>query len=686
MARPRHPTRAPRFVLLASICVIVAALYFAQDVLIPLALAILVSFLLAPLVRRLERLGLPRVVSVIVVMTVVITLVAGLGYLVYSQVVDLANELPRYEQNIRQKVARVTPGRGGMFEKVRKAAEELSRAAEAPATQPTQPTQPTTTAAVDVAREAAARVAGAKPPPASGAPATQPSGTEANPLWVITRPPVETPLRIMQEYLAKLLPPLGTAGIVLVFVIFMLIAREDMRDRMIRLIGHGQINLTTQAVDDAATRISRYLLMQMIVNGTYGLAIAIGLWLIGVPSPALWGLLCCVLRFIPYVGPWIAAAFPLALALASFPGFRQFVYAGLLFIVIELLSNNAMEPWLYGASTGMSTVAVIVSAVFWTWLWGPIGLVMATPLTVCLVVLGKYVPQLKFLDILLGDEPVLAPSERVYQRLLAGDPEEAEELLDEYLANQSLEEVYDQVLLPALAMAEHDAHRGRLDEDRSLEIHRSVRQLAEELAAQEKSRELRRAADRTIARARGEQEEAAAAAADTAAADDAQSQLDRPSRPRLPEDRALHVVLLPAHDEADEIVGLMLGQLLDLRGYHAVPVSQTALASEMLDRVEKEHADIVVVSALPPASVAHARYLCKRLTARFPEMAMAVGLWTVRTDMDRARKRIACSDAVLLATTLTTALEQIRQLAQPKLLQPEGTESRSPSPAGRGQG
>jgi predicted PurR-regulated permease PerM len=527
MARPRTGTRAPRFVLLASICVIVAALYFAQDVLIPLALAILVSFLLAPLVRRLERLGLPRIVSVVVVMSVVITLVAGLGYLVYSQVVDLANDLPRYEHNIRLKVARVMPRRGGMLEKVQKAAEELSRAAESPSTQPTQPTQPTTAAAMELARHGAARVAGATPPPATGAPATQPNGTEANPLWVVARPPVATPLRVMQEYVAKLLPRLGTAGLVLVFVIFMLIAREDMRDRVIRLIGHGQLNLTTQALDDASTRISRYLLMQMIVNGTYGLAIAIGLWCIGVPSPVLWGFLCCVLRFIPYIGPWIGAAFPLTLALASFPGFRQFVYTGLLFVIIELLSNNAMEPWLYGASTGMSTVAVLVSAVFWTWLWGPIGLVMATPLTVCLVVLGKYVPQLKFLDILLGDEPVLAPAERVYQRLLAGDPEEAEELLDEYLGKQTLEEVYDHVLLPALAMAELDAHRGRLDEERSVEIHRAVRQLAEELGAQEKTRELRRAADRTIAVARGEEAPAADDSEDKPAPD------DRPPRPRL---------------------------------------------------------------------------------------------------------------------------------------------------------
>jgi len=666
MARPRTAPRAPRFILLASICVIVAALYFAQDVLIPLALAILVSFLLAPLVRRLERLRLPRVVSVIVVMSVVIMLVAGLGYLVYAQMVDLANDLPRYEQNIRQKIARITPRRGGMLEKVQKAAEELSRAAESPTTQPTQPTQPTTAVATELTRGAAVRVAGTTRPPATGAPATQPNGTEANPLWVVARPPVATPLRVMQEYFTKLLPPLGTAGLVLVFVIFMLIAREDMRDRVIRLIGHGQLNLTTQALDDASTRISRYLLMQMIVNGTYGLAVAIGLWFIGVPSPVLWGLLCCVLRFIPYIGPWIGAAFPLTLALASFPGFRQVIYTGLLFVVIELLSNNAMEPWLYGASTGMSTVAVLVSAVFWTWLWGPIGLVMATPLTVCLVVLGKYVPQLKFLDILLGDEPVLAPAERIYQRLLAGDPEEAEELLDEYLDKQTLEEVYDQVLLPALAMTELDAHRGRLDAERSVEIHRAVRQLAEELGAQEKTRELRRAADRTIAVARGE-EEAATDSEDKPAPD------DRPPRPRLVGDGALNVVLLPAHDEADEIVGVMLAQLLDLRGYRAVPMSQAALASEMLDRVDKETADIVVVSALPPAAVAHARYLCKRLTTRFPEMSMVVGLWTVRTDMDRARRRIACSDAVLLATALAGALEQIHQLAQPKLLQASAT-------------
>ena len=218
-----------------------------------------------------------------------------------------------------------------------------------------------------------------------------------------------------------LISPLATAGIVIVFVIFMLLKREDLRDRVIRLVGSRDLPRTTQALDDAARRVGRYLLMQLVVNTTYGIPIGIGLWLIGIPNPILWGMLCTVLRFVPYIGPVIAAFFPLALAIAVDPGWSTLLWAGALFIVVELISNNVIEPWLYGSSTGLSPVAVIAAAVFWTWLWGPIGLLLSTPLTVCLVVLGRHVPQLAFLDVLLGNEPVLSPPEHLYQRLLVGD-------------------------------------------------------------------------------------------------------------------------------------------------------------------------------------------------------------------------------------------------------------------------
>jgi hypothetical protein len=325
-----------------------------------------------------------------------------------------------------------------------------------------------------------------------------------------------------------------------------------------------------------------------------------------------------------------------------------------------------MEPWLYGSSTGMSTVAVLVSAVFWTWLWGPIGLVMATPLTVCLVVMGRYVPQLKFFDIMLGDEPVLAPAERVYQRLLARDQEEAIDVAEEYRETLALEEVFDQVLLPALALAEIDRHAGRLDDDRSRFIRNAMRQIIDELADEERAAEIRLAAELTERRARGEAEA---------------PQRPETVRVRIPEQCVVNVVLLPAHDEADEIVAIMLGRLLELRGLCAVTVGVEHLASEMLGEVENRPADVVVVSALPPAAVAHARYLCKRLHARFPDINTVVGLWTVRGDLKKARERILCSNTVRLTTTFADALEQIHEYAQPKILQ--ATKSPPPPPTPR---
>ena len=245
-------------------------------------------------------------------------------------------------------------------------------------------------------------------------------------------------MQIITTVVGPLVSPLATAGIVIVFVIFMLLKREDLRDRFIRLAGSRDLPRTTQALDDAARRVGRYLLMQLVVNTTYAIPIGIGLWLIGIPNPILWGMLCGLLRFVPYIGPIVAAFFPLALAIAVDPGWTTFLLAGAWFIVVELISNNVVEPWLYGASTGLSPIAIIAAAVFWTWLWGPIGLLLSTPLTVCLVVLGRHVPQLAFLDVILGNEPVLEPPELLYQRLLVGDPNEATERAEEYLREHSL--------------------------------------------------------------------------------------------------------------------------------------------------------------------------------------------------------------------------------------------------------
>lgn len=626
--------------VLASICVIVAALYFAQDVLVPLALAVLLSFLLAPLVTRVERLRLGRKSSVILVVIFSFSLIGLLTWVVSNQIVQLANDLPRYEQNVLDKIRAVRLPGGDTFGGVKKTVEDINKAFE---TFPTTATQPSTQAAVAVSP--------AEPQhgPRDVVPgrdarrelAREPADVEPVPVRVVK---VETStFQLIRDAFGPLVSPLATAGIVIVLVIFMLLERENLRDRLIRLIGHGQLQLTTTAIDDAGSRISRYLVMQFIINATYGISVILGLWFIGsfvgnqtFPNLILWGLFCALLRFIPYLGPWIGAAFPILLSILVYPGYGVLFATVGWFVLIELFTNNVMEPWLYGSSTGLSTIAVLASAVFWTWLWGPIGLLLATPLTVCLVVLGKYVPQMQFLDVLLGDTPPFEPPVKMYQRLLAMDEEEPAVMMREHLKDHSLQQAYDDLLLPALAMAESDWHRNRLDEARIQMIRRSVRELVDEMDDWDRSRSRDKSAD----------------------------EKDPDDLSQSAPAKSINVVTLPANDEADEIVGLMLTQLLHRAGYIATNVSQTSLASEMLDAVKSARGDLICVSALPPAAVTHARYLCKRIQNRFADLPLIAGLWTVKGDVRKATDRIAGRASIDVTTTLTHALELIRQKTQ----------------------
>jgi predicted PurR-regulated permease PerM len=662
-------------------------------------------------------------------------------------VLNLADRLPEYENEIVHKVdsfrQRFAGGQGGITSKIEHAAEQIQQASTRPATQSaTQPAggpgkdaQATASASQPAASQpSTSQPTGAQNPltqivqdpygavgqeitkgnPKSGPP---PGTSAANPLWTVAMPAPASPIKTLGGYVGIVLSPLGTAGLVVVFVIFILLQREDLRDRMIRLMGRGEMNITTQALDDAGSRISRYLMAQAIVNGTYGIAISAGLWLIGhfvggktFPSFVLWGLLCAVLRFIPYIGPWVASAFPLTLALAVYPGFGVFVWTLGMFVFVELLSNNLMEPWLYGASTGMSTVAILVSAVFWTWLWGAVGLLLATPLTVVLVVIGKYVPQLRFLDILLGDEPVLDPPERIYQRLLAGDEEEATDLAREFLKDATLLDVYDNILLPALSLAEMDRHKGRLDATRQEFVRKSMREIVDELGDEWRMRQdrshadvMKAAAAATVEAAKGSHAGEPAPATSAGSTSVSRSRGDTtskrpggsngngaagptaagspdagfvfqdadPSIVRVPRGCTVNIVCLPAHDDADDVAARMLAQVLEFRGYCAFPVSVTKLASEMVGAVEAKNAHVVIVSALPPAAVAHARYLCKRLHARFPDLSMVVGLWTTKVDLKKAKDRVACSDSVQMASKLRQAMEQIGQLVQPVIVASE---------------
>ena len=654
MTRTTNDKPANRFLVLGTVVVTVAALYFAQEVLIPIALAVLFSFLLAPLVHLLERVRLPRVVAVLLSVVVAFAAAGGVGYVVYNQLADLTGRLPGYSQNIKDKIDGMEKP-GGMLYWAHQKSAEVKRMVNAPptakpgdaASNPT--SNPTALTALASDEAAADRAAGAGPP------LPPPQRVE-----VVNNQPKSSPLEYTRTVVGDVLGPAGTAFIVVVFTIFMLLQREDLRDRLVRLVGRERLTTTTQALDDAAARVSKYLLLQTIVNGSVGLLIFCQLWLVGrvagtpFPSPALWGLLSALLRFIPYVGIWASALVPVLLSLAVFASAKwTFITFGV-YLVTELTTANAIEPMLFGSNTGIGTLAVLMAATFWTWLWGPVGLLLSTPLTVCLVVMGKYVPSLEFLSIMLGDEPALSPPDRVYQRLLADDHEEAADLVHEYAKTMPLEDLYDAVLLPAVAQAEGDAHAGGLTPERRASVCRAVSDLVDELG------------DRLKADQKAIDDKAARAAAATSPARLAAAPAD--VRVHLPDGCLLNVVCLPAHDETDELAARMLAQLLEVRGYCVTVVSQTQLASEMVSTVEAAHPDAVVVSALPPAAVTHARYLCKRLVGKVPDTAMVVGLWSTKRDLDRARDRIACSREVQLASGLRQALNQLHEIMQPKLI------------------
>jgi predicted PurR-regulated permease PerM len=375
----------------------IAVLYLGRDILVPLAMAVLLSFLLAPVVAWLERLRVPRIPAVVGAVALAFMVLSGFGTLIAGQLVQLAQEIPRYQSNLEEKIRSVKfiGGPGGIIGRTSEMLQELGEEA-------AQEAQPQ-------GKDSKSSPAPDKPPPLS-------VQIEERPL---------TSFEIVQVAIGPLVQPLATAGIIFVFMIFMLLQRRDIRDRFIRLVSAGDLTRTTQALEDAGERVARYLLMQLIVNITYGVPVGIGLWLIGVPNPLLWGIMATVLRFIPYIGPILAAALPIALSIAVDPGWTMMFWTAALFVVLELASNNVIEPWLYGSQTGLSPIAIVMAAIFWTWLWGPLGLLLSTPLTVCLVVLGRHVPQFEFLHVLLGSEAVLTPKESLHQRLLAADADEA---------------------------------------------------------------------------------------------------------------------------------------------------------------------------------------------------------------------------------------------------------------------
>lgn len=592
---PPPSTEATVLLLIAT----VAALYLGRDVFIPLALAVLLSFALGPPVTRLHRLGMGRVPAVLLVMAALVALLVGFGTLVASQLAHLADGLPTYEANLRAKaqaLAGAAPG-GNVIGR----AADLLRSLGQDIDQVTQPD-------------------GAVPG-AGGL--TQAAGGTTRPIPVEIRERAPAPLQTLTSLLGPLLAPVATAGVVVVFIVFVLLQREDLRDRLIRLFGTGDVHRSTEAITDAAKRIGRYLLMQLVINVTYGVPVGIGLWLIGVPNALLWGILAAVLRFIPYLGPVLAATLPIALSLAVDPGWTTPLLTVALFVTLELFSNNVMEPWLYGSSTGLSPLAIIVAAVFWTTLWGPVGLLLSTPLTVCLVVLGRHVPQLNFLEVLLGDTAVLTPEVKFYQRLLADDPAEAEDIAEERLEEGSLAEAYEAVVLPALALAEQDRARGALERPRAQAMAEAaltiVDGLAEDAAKEEEA-----------------DEKAAAAAAASGAA----------------------VLCLGGRTGFDTCAAAMLAHLLARRGLAARP---GVLGAGLPAPEELAQADLVCLCYVDPGAARYARRLAHRLRARRAKVPIVALLWQLPAEDATPALNLCGADR--LARTLSGAVATVVELA-----------------------
>jgi hypothetical protein len=407
---------------------------------------------------------------------------------------------------------------------------------------------------------------------------------------------VSSPLAQIRSWLGPLVAPLTTAGMVVVMVLFMLMDREGQRNRLIQLFGKSNLHLTTEAFHDAAQRVGRYLRMLFLINMGYGIAVAIGLWLIGVPSAIMWGFLGFALRFLPYLGPWLAAAMPILVSFAVFEGWTQPLLVMGMYVVYELLLNNVAEPLLYSGSIGVSSVAVILAAIFWTWIWGPIGLVLSMPMTVCLVVMSRYVPQLRFINILLADQPPLTPSERVYQRLLAFDYNELLQVARAQLKNMPLEAFYDDVLIPALVLAERDRHTGVLNEEQEEFVEEAAADLVDELSEHSASGEATPEETTTEAQSRGERS-------------------------------AARILCVPLRDHADDLAARMLAQLLSAEGFQVDSDAPEALTGEVVDHVAKLAIDVVVISILPPIAPRDTRLLWKRLRGHYPDLPIIVGFW-----------------------------------------------------------
>lgn len=601
----------PRSLRTAGILFVILAaglvLKLAQAVLMPIALSALIAFVLHPLVRRGQRLGLPRAVSVVLVVSLASLIVAVIGYFASAQVSSLALELPQYSRNIEEKVTTFkTWMRQGTFEQVSQLAARIDERSDR--------------RAADEVTERGSQL------PLPGDPAKPVDSHHAGTAAGVPFYPISGDGLTGVPFLSTFLGSLGTAGVVVVLVTFFLIYQVEIRDRLVVITGRGALATTTKALQDAGARISRYLLMQLIINASYGLVVGIGLAVLGVPYAMVWGVLCGCVRYFPYVGPWIGASLPLVMSLITSSGWTQPIAVAAMFIVIELLSNNVMEPLLYGHSVGLSGISVILAAVVWTWLWGPLGLVLATPMTVCLVVLGKHVPGLRVFDQLLGDPPTVGPPVRLYQRLLAGDSAEADELIGAAMAENPVVRVCDDLLLPALDLALYDLKSGVIDHYDADQIRAQLSEFIEDLPVSEEGGPRPSHAGQNGAAA-----------------------LEGTSR----------VVGIAARSDVEELPLEMLGRILPWNHCRFDILSTKLLLSERFLQLREDPPDVLCISVCRATELMHARRICRTARQYLPSLKVFVARW-LESDTAQDNQQLLDAGANQIVTSLDELMRLIR--------------------------
>ena len=583
--------------------VLVATAYFGRPLLVPLALSILLAFALAPVAEFLRKLRLGRVGAVILTVALAVLLICGIAMFIGTQVAWLAQSLPQYQQNIVAKIQSVegSATSNGVVQGAIKLLNNLNdQIAIAPQGTETRQLQSKTTSQ-----------------------RTDPA------IPVVIRAPPPNPLDVIQNVGGPLVEPLADLAIVIVFVIFILLQKEDLRDRFIMLAGARDLQRTTIALDDGANRLSRYLLLQTAVNTVFGTLVGVGLWAAGVPNPALWGLISAMFRYVPYVGVPLAALFPLALAFAVDPGWSKMLWTLGVFSVLEAITGQAVEPWLYGRNMGLSAIAVIAAAGFWTFVWGPVGLLLSTPLTMCLVVIGRHVDQLRFLDVMLGDRPPMAPEESFYLRMLAGNPDEAAEQAELFLQDHSMPAYFDQVAIKALALAQLDVNRGALNEAGRVRIAATVEGFIDNLDAHEdpSGRE------------------------DSLAPDPfPQTWLDRP------------VLCVGGRGLLDHAAASLLAHLLERQGVGSRLATSEEISPTSIQDFDCEGVQAVCISYLEPGSPKNARYMARRLRKRMPGVPLIAGFWSVIQDDTHFLDGFEATECDFLSTSLQQAVTQIIEL------------------------